>query len=203
MEVNSYTTSDLVLQHTDVISLMSEHGKFKRKPLFGVSGLYIDDILIFIECEDELFVRDNELTKKLYGASGTYMTFGGTDKPKIRYRLLDDQCNITEEKLKKSIKHAYSTSKAEKEKENNEERIRYLPNMQFKTESLLAKSGITSVSQLKALGAVRAYHQVQECNKNVQTRLLLMLEGALKGCAWQLIPETKKNELLSDLRRLF
>ncbi len=68
-----------------------------------------------------------------------------------------------------------------------------------KSQSMLARAGITTVHQLEAMGSVAAYVQTQRHNKNVSLNLLWALESALSGENWQTIAKHHRTSLLLAL----
>jgi DNA transformation protein len=64
---------------------------------------------------------------------------------------------------------------------------------------MLARAGITSVEQLRALGAVAAYAKTRASNPGVSINLLWALEGALTGQPWQKVAREERTSLLLAL----
>jgi DNA transformation protein len=74
-----------------------------------------------------------------------------------------------------------------------------LPNLGPKSQAMLERAGITSVEQLRALGAVPAYARALRANGNVSLNLLWALEGALSGLPWQEVAREHRASLLLAL----
>lgn len=69
--------------------------------------------------------------------------------------------------------------------------------------ALLAAAGITTLAQLRELGAVRAYARVQAVpGHNASLNLLWALEGALSGQPWQAVARDHRLSLLLALDAL-
>lgn len=68
-----------------------------------------------------------------------------------------------------------------------------------KSQQMLARAGITTVAQLRELGAVTAYAMAREANKGVSLNLLWALESALTGQAWQEVARRHRTSLLLAL----
>lgn len=64
---------------------------------------------------------------------------------------------------------------------------------------MLEHAGITSIDQLRALGAVAAYVQAKRANCNVSLNLLWGLESALTGEPWQEVARKHRTSLLLAL----
>lgn len=74
-----------------------------------------------------------------------------------------------------------------------------LPNLGPRSVESLTAAGITSLSQLQGLGAVRAFVRARAHNRRVSLNLLWALEGALTGRRWQDVAETDRASLLMAL----
>ena len=83
------------------------------------------------------------------------------------------------------------------------DRIDALPGLGPKSRDMLAAAGITTPSQLQALGSVRAYARVRAtpCN-NASLNLLWALEGALTGLPWRVVAQEHRLSLLLALEAL-
>ncbi len=66
---------------------------------------------------------------------------------------------------------------------------------------MLECAGITSLSELRRLGAVAAYSQVRRSGANASLNLLWALEGALTGLAWQVVAKEHRTSLLLALEQ--
>jgi DNA transformation protein len=67
---------------------------------------------------------------------------------------------------------------------------------------MLLASGISSVAQLRALGAVAAYARVKARHESASLNLLWALEGALTGMPWQKVAREHRTSLLLSLEHL-
>ncbi|HET7868339.1 MAG TPA: TfoX/Sxy family protein [Burkholderiaceae bacterium] len=74
-----------------------------------------------------------------------------------------------------------------------------LPNLGPKSQAMLAAAGITSLAQLRQLGAVAAYSRVRRSGANASLNLLWALEGALTGLPWQQVAREHRTSLLLAL----
>ncbi len=74
-----------------------------------------------------------------------------------------------------------------------------LPNLGPRSQQMLERTGIRTVAQLRALGAVRAYVQVKLANKDASLNLLWAMEGALTGQRWQNVAKLERLRLLLEL----
>ena len=68
-----------------------------------------------------------------------------------------------------------------------------------KSQEILARAGITTVEQLRQIGAVPAYAMAKCANGNVSLNLLWALESALTGEPWQDVARNHRTSLLLAL----
>jgi DNA transformation protein and related proteins len=74
------------------------------------------------------------------------------------------------------------------------------PGLGPKSQAMLAAAGITSVAQLRALGAVQAYLRVRQAGgSNASLNLLWGLEAALTGEDWRVVARVHRTRLLLAL----
>lgn len=64
---------------------------------------------------------------------------------------------------------------------------------------MLARAGIDSLEQLRALGAVEAYRRTKAVNARASLNLLWALEGALSGRHWRVVAREDRWRLLNAL----
>jgi DNA transformation protein and related proteins len=74
-----------------------------------------------------------------------------------------------------------------------------LPNLGPASAAMLQAAGITTLEQLRGLGAVAAYEQVRRSGARVSLNLLWALEGALTGLPWQTVAREHRTSLLLAL----
>ena len=77
--------------------------------------------------------------------------------------------------------------------------IAALPNLGPKSQAMLAGAGITTLVELRQLGAVAAYAKVKASGGNASLNLLWALEGALCGLPWQVVAREHRTSLLLAL----
>jgi DNA transformation protein len=61
--------------------------------------------------------------------------------------------------------------------------------------------GVFSESDLRRLGAVKAYRMIRECESGATLNLLYALQGALMGVHWSRLPEPIKELLEREVAR--
>lgn len=83
-----------------------------------------------------------------------------------------------------------------------EHMLEELRNLGPKSEAMLRHSGITSVEQLRELGAVRAYVKVKCNDAGASLNLLWALEGALSNRPWQEVAKQDRLSLLMQVEEI-
>jgi DNA transformation protein and related proteins len=68
-----------------------------------------------------------------------------------------------------------------------------------KSQQMLARAGVTTITQLRNLGSVPAYVRAKRANSNVSLNLLWALESALSGEPWQEVARNHRTSLLLAL----
>jgi len=66
---------------------------------------------------------------------------------------------------------------------------------------MLTRAGITTIEQLRALGAVAAFARVKRSGARPSLNLLWALEGALTGLPWQEVARRHRTSLLLALEQ--
>lgn len=79
------------------------------------------------------------------------------------------------------------------------ETIAGLKSLGPKSQAMLARAGITTPAQLRALGAVEAYLRAKRANPGVSLNLLWGIESALSGEPWQEVARKHRTSLLLAL----
>ena len=77
-----------------------------------------------------------------------------------------------------------------------------LPNLGPKSKAMLIRSGISTIEQLRELGAVRAYVQVKRVERSASLNLLWGLEGALTNRPWREVAKQDRLRLLLQVESL-
>lgn len=81
-------------------------------------------------------------------------------------------------------------------------RIDELANLGSKSAQMLARAGITTETELRRLGSVKAYLAVKHAGEKPGINLLWVLEGCLSGRRWQDVAREDRLSLLGELERL-
>jgi hypothetical protein len=73
-----------------------------------------------------------------------------------------------------------------------------LRNIGPKSMAWLRQTGVRTLEDLKAAGALAAFVRVKRAGFKPSLNLLYALEGAILDCHWQEIPEARRSELIAD-----
>jgi hypothetical protein len=65
-----------------------------------------------------------------------------------------------------------------------------------KSMAWLRQTGVRSLADLQAVGALAAYVRIKRAGFRPSLNLLYALEGAILGCHWQEIPDARRAELV-------
>ncbi len=76
-----------------------------------------------------------------------------------------------------------------------------LRNLGPASERMLNQAGITSETQLRRMGSVKAYQAVQAAGQTPSLNLLWAIEGALTDQPWQAIAQQDRLSLLLALEK--
>ena len=71
-----------------------------------------------------------------------------------------------------------------------------LRNIGPKSMAWLRQTGVRTLDDLKAVGALSAFVRVKRAGFKPSLNLLYALEGAILDCHWQEIPEARRSELI-------
>lgn len=73
-----------------------------------------------------------------------------------------------------------------------------LRNIGPKSMAWLRQTGVRTLADLKAVGALAAFVRVKRAGFRPSLNLLYALEGAILDCHWQDIPDARRAQLIAD-----
>jgi DNA transformation protein and related proteins len=76
------------------------------------------------------------------------------------------------------------------------EPVEKIRNIGPKSMAWLRQTGVRSLVDLQAVGALAAFVRIKRAGFRPSLNLLYALEGAILGCHWQEIPDTRRAELV-------
>jgi DNA transformation protein and related proteins len=190
----------------DSMQLFEKLSPVTSRSMFGGFGLFIEGTMFALVVKDKLHLRADDTTLKQFTSNG-YKPYVYSKRgfPVItKYYALPDECWENPQDILAMGKKALENAKVEKNSQSQKkiQRLKDLPNLRLTTERMLKKAGINSVDDLYNKGALNAYKAIQTTNPNASLtiELLWALEGAIEGTHWSVIPQSRRDELLNQLK---
>ncbi|MEZ9078877.1 TfoX/Sxy family DNA transformation protein [Vibrio harveyi] len=188
----------------DSMKLFEALGNIKSRSMFGGFGLFADETMFALVVNNQLHIRADQQTSSDFETQGLKpYVYKKRGFPVVtKYYAISDDLWDTTDRLIEVAKQSLGTAKQEKKQQASTKpnRLKDLPNLRLATERMLKKAGIDSVEQLEAEGALNAYKAIQDTHAStVSLELLWALEGAIKGTHWSVVPQSRREELMSAL----
>ncbi|CAH1199913.1 DNA transformation protein TfoX2 [Vibrio harveyi] len=188
----------------DSMKLFETLGNIKSRSMFGGFGLFADETMFALVVNNQLHIRADQQTSSDFETQGLKpYVYKKRGFPVVtKYYAISDDLWDTTDRLIEVAKQSLETAKQEKKQQASTKpnRLKDLPNLRLATERMLKKAGIDSVEQLEAEGALNAYKAIQDTHAStVSLELLWALEGAIKGTHWSVVPQSRREELMSAL----
>ncbi|MFA0569701.1 MAG: TfoX/Sxy family DNA transformation protein [Vibrio gallaecicus] len=188
----------------DSMKLFESLGKIKSRSMFGGFGLFADETMFALVVNDQLHIRADKNSADQFKQQGFQpYVYKKRGFPVVtKYFALPD--NILQD-LQQTLNLAevsLNFAKDEKKEQSSAKpnRLKDLPNLRLATERMLKKAGIDSVERLYEFGSVNAYNAIRQSHSSdVSLELLWALEGAIKGMHWSVIPQQRREELISRI----
>ncbi|KOO05281.1 TfoX/Sxy family DNA transformation protein [Vibrio nereis] len=188
----------------DSMRLFQRLGKIHSRSMFGGFGIFADDTMFALVVNDKLHIRaDDELTKKFKTLGLEPYVYKKRGFPVVTkyFALTEDWSNDAQRTLdiaQEALEAAKQDKQVQAQAKPN--RLKDLPNLRLATERMLKKAGISDVESLEKAGAVEAFKAIQSTHtSDLNMELLWALEGAINGTHWSVIPQSRREELLSML----
>ncbi|MGL5468329.1 MAG: TfoX/Sxy family DNA transformation protein [Shewanella sp.] len=188
----------------DSMRLFEQLGRVKSRSMFGGFGIFVDDTMFALVVNDTLHIRADEASIEKFKQQGyAPYVYKKRGFPVVtKYYALPDNCWSDPASILTEAHTALDVAKAERETQaqTKPDRLKNLPNLRLATERMLKKAGIETVASLQSNGSVAAYKAIQRTHTaEVSLELLWALEGAIEGKHWSVIPQQRRDELLSHL----
>ncbi|MGL4380501.1 MAG: TfoX/Sxy family DNA transformation protein [Vibrio sp.] len=188
----------------DSMRLFEQLGRVKSRSMFGGFGIFVDDTMFALVVNDTLHIRADEASIEKFKQQGyAPYVYKKRGFPVVtKYYALPDNCWSDPASILTEAHTALDVAKAERETQAQAkpDRLKDLPNLRLATERILKKAGIETVASLQSNGSVAAYKAIQRTHTaEVSLELLWALEGAIEGKHWSVIPQQRRDELLSHL----
>ena len=166
--------------------------------MFGEYALYVDTKVVAFVCDNQVFLKPNELARPhmllideqpAYPGSKMYWRLGEELDDRDRFRRIlerdGDDLPLPRPKGAKATPPASapraSTARASSSprRTNASTSLEHAPNLGPKSLALLAQAGLKTMAQLRNLGAAAAYVKIKRKHPSATMNLLWALEGAL------------------------
>ncbi|MDE1513707.1 MAG: TfoX/Sxy family DNA transformation protein [Vibrio sp.] len=188
----------------DSMRLFEQLGRVKSRSMFGGFGIFVDDTMFALVVNDTLHIRADEASIEKFKQQGyAPYVYKKRGFPVVtKYYALPDNCWSDPASILTEAHTALGVAKAERkmQAQTKPDRLKDLPNLRLATERMLKKAGIETVASLQSNGSVAAYKAIQRTHTaEVSLELLWALEGAIEGKHWSVIPQQRRDELLSHL----
>ncbi|MGL4224164.1 MAG: TfoX/Sxy family DNA transformation protein [Vibrio sp.] len=188
----------------DSMRLFEQLGRVKSRSMFGGFGIFVDDTMFALVVNDTLHIRADEASIEKFKQQGyAPYVYKKRGFPVVtKYYALPDNCWSDPASILTEAHTALDVAKVERETQaqTKPDRLKDLPNLRLATERMLKKAGIETVASLQSNGSVAAYKAIQRTHTaEVSLELLWALEGAIEGKHWSVIPQQRRDELLSHL----
>lgn len=188
----------------DSMRLFQPLGRIKSRSMFGGFGIFADETMFALVVHDKLHIRaDSTLTEQFKQKGLEPYVYHKRGFPVVtKYFALSEEwqndCDQTLQVAREALVKAQNEKSTQAEAKPT--RIKDLPNLRLATERMLKKVGIDNVKQLEQTGSLEAYKAIRESHvSEISLELLWSLEGAIKGTHWSVVPQSRRDELLSRL----
>lgn len=187
-------SKERILQSKDQLSSL---GKIDTRAHFGGYSLSVEKVVFAVVSNGELYLRSCEQMKeyivehcppKLVSCKRGYPTV-------LNYYKVDDELWQSPQQLLFLSESALEKARLQLSEERNNQRLKDLPNINFRLEVLLHQAGICSVSELIETGAKSGWLKLKTYNKNISVNVLYALQGAISGHHKSALPKNIKEEL--------
>lgn len=174
------------------------------KPLFIGSGIFYGEYMFAIYINSAFHLKAEGKLAEILIKNGAipwvYATKGEKRIGSTYYRLPD---NIYNDPilLKKFVLLSIKQMKAKKVNAEliKKSSIRALPNLTVKHERALAKIGIFTVKELKAIGAIQAFIQIKQSGRDINISWFWALLAALENKHVQVLTKEEKENAFKKL----
>ncbi|WGE46153.1 TfoX/Sxy family DNA transformation protein [Actinobacillus equuli] len=193
-----YTTKEL----ERLKALLSPLGEITFKPHFSFLGIFKEDTMFALYKDQNLYVRKSmQYLEEIAQTISIHFLVDRhiSNRSKIFYLLPPSILNNlqTYSHWISSAILEYQQSKAKIENQN-QNKIRMLPNLNVSIERLLAKVGIYTVTDLKTVGAINVFVRLIQQGLEATALLLFKLYSAIQYKYIYMLTEQEKQDLLIE-----
>lgn len=172
-------------------------GIIESRTQFGGYSLSVEKTVFAVVTEGELYLRACEQVQPyLAERKMELLTFSKRGVPvELKYYRVDSRLWSDGEQLVAISRLCLQGARRQQQERQHNRRIKDLPNMGIRMESLLRQVGIYTIPMLMQQGAKGSWLKLRMCNKHIGLSVLLALEGAIVGRHSEALPLAVKEEL--------
>ena len=182
---------------TTIKTIFSPLGQVTARTQFGGYALSIDENIIALISKGDLYLRRSQSMSHLlqHTVLPAFVLKKRGYEVILNYFLITDSIWHQHGLLLSLAECALKESKDLMRQKKHKSRIKDLPNICHKMETALLETGITSLMQLKSLGAKYCWDLLYRRNQNIGLLTLYNLQGAITGQHQAVLASNIKNEL--------
>ncbi|MFD1803048.1 TfoX/Sxy family DNA transformation protein [Mixta tenebrionis] len=172
-------------------------GNITVRSQFGGYSLAVEKVVFALITNGELYLRGSEtLNSYLSKQCLPPLVINKKGLPVIlHYYRINEELWADRSLLIKLSKSALALARQQKNARRHTMRVKDLPNMGVRMETLLREIGINSVHALREAGAKDCWLRLRARNQHLGLNCLLALQGAISGHHQAALPAEVKEEL--------
>jgi len=176
---------------------LSVLGPVESRTQFGGYSLSVEKTVFAVVADGELYLRACEQAQPYISERKMrQLSFVKRGMPvELNYYRVDGVLWSDDDQLVALSSLCLNGARQEQRERMKNRRIKDLPNMGLRMETLLREVGICSIEMLIEQGAKRSWLKLRANNKHLGLSVLLALEGAIVGSHYQALPTAVKEEL--------
>ncbi|QKJ86646.1 Competence protein TfoX [Paramixta manurensis] len=178
--------------------VLSALGKIDARTQFGGYSLAVEKVIFAVVAEGELYLRACEQLKPyVVERQVPALVFIKRGMPvTLNYFRVDETLWKDPSRLLTLSSSSLQRARDQLQAKNANLRLKDLPNMGIRMETMLRDVGILTVSMLRAQGAKSCWLRLKAANKNIGVNILFALQGAISGHHQAALPVEVKKALL-------
>jgi DNA transformation protein and related proteins len=185
------------------VELLDDIGPVAARRMFGGWGLYVQGCMVALIAEDTLYLKVDAQSRPLFEADGLQPFVYEAPGKRVEMSYFQPPETAMEERGEMrpwalAARDAAFRAAAARPKKTRAPAPRTaagLLNLGPKTGAWLAQIGVHTPTDLKRVGAVRAYAQIKARQRTASLNLLYALHGALAGERWDKLAAATKRDL--------
>ncbi|MDR0806979.1 MAG: TfoX/Sxy family DNA transformation protein [Enterobacteriaceae bacterium] len=190
----------------EVIGYFSELGELTSRSMFGGYGICQNAVMFGLVSEGKFYLRANDHLESIFinhGMSQFIYQRRGTPIP-LRYyhvnKSIWKQRDIVQQFAIDALSSALVDMYEKQKQEQEDIRLKDLPNLNITIERMLRQIGIQTRQELVNSGALETYIKLRAFKHDIKPELLFSLAGAIEGCHVAVLPDLLRNRLAEQLR---